>query len=484
MADESPLVNRIRDRVLKKIRAAPARLRLPRRGRIRIVLAVVLIVAGSKLTGSFIKSAGQNSSIGSFAAMADTAKKNRVTQSNVTDKKINGRLSIDDVALLLGSARPKMAGDHDTITGRGSSVVAHYSLDSGLQAFVKDILKQYKPRYGAAVVMDPATGRVLVMTSYRNDTVPDRGDDLYLRAIFPAASIFKTVTAAAAVEKAHYSAGTSIQVTGPSHKLYRFQLKKEISGGEEVLFEEAFAKSINPVFGRVGMYVLGRGALEDYSRRFGFNTTIPFELKADLSNAVVPDDTTYAMAEFASGFNRCTSLSPLHGVLIASAVAEQGAMPFPHVVDSICRTSDGACVYKSSPAQWKTCMSVTTASELRAMMNRVVQKGTARKSFRCLNSCYWSSGIDYGGKTGSIEADSLGKIDWFIGYAREREGRGRSLAVAVVTTHGSMWTVHSGYIASEVIRRYFRPESKALAVRPADVREGQGPAGTLGKTKG
>lgn len=483
MADESPLVNRIRDRFLKKTQGAPTRLRLPRKGRIRILLVVVLVIAGSKMAGTLIRSAG-TSAAGSGVVMADTAKKKRCTPSSITDKKINGKLSIDDVALLLGSARPKMAGDRDTISCRGGSVIAHYSLDSGLQVFVKDFLKQYKPRYGAAVVMDPANGRVLVLTSYRNDTVPDKGDDLYLRAIFPAASIYKTVTATAAIEKAHYSAGTCIPVTGPSHKLYRFQLKKEITGGEEVLFGEAFAKSMNPVFGRVGMYVLGRGVLEDYSRRFGFNTIIPFELKTEVSNAVVPGDTTYAMAEFASGFNRSTSLSPLHGALIASAVAEQGTMPCPHVVDSICRESDGSCLYKSNPAQWKTSMTLATAVELRAMMNRVVQKGTARKSFRCLNSCYWSSGIDYGGKTGSIEADSLGKIDWFIGFAREREGCGRGLAVAIVTTHGSMWTVHSGYIASEVFRRYFRPEPKTLAARPADTRDGQGPTGVQGKTKG
>lgn len=485
MADQSPIVNRIRDRFLKKIQDIPARLtglRLPRRGRIRVLLAVVLVIVGSRIAGPLIRSMGAPG--GSCAAMADTAKKNGVPGYTTYNKKIGDRLSINDVADLLDSARPKMAGDRDTITGRGGRVVAYYSLDPELQGFIRDILKLYKPRYGAAVVLDPKSGRVFAFASYRNDTVPDRGNRLFLRSVFPAASIFKTVTASAAIEKANYSPQTLVPVTGPMHTLYKFQLKKEIACTDEVLFEEAFAKSMNPVFGRVGMHVLGRETLLDYCSRFGFNTSIPFELHVDTSRASVPGDTTYQMAEFASGFNRHTSLSPLHGALIASAVAEQGVMPFPHFVDSVCRIDNGECVYRSAPASWKTCMTRATSGELRAMMNRVVQKGTARKSFRCLNSCYWSSGIDYGGKTGSLDQDSLGKVDWFIGFAKQRDEQGHDLAIAVVTTHGSMWTVHSSYIASEVFRKFCRPELKTIAASPIGAKESPGPAAAPVKIKG
>lgn len=405
--------------------------------------------------------------------MADTAKKSNSPQHRSTGMKIGGRLAIDEVTDLLGSFHPTLTDSRDTIACKGKSVVAYYSIDEEMEKFIGDILKRYKPRYGAAVVMDAKSGRVLATASYRNDSAPDLGPDLFLSARFPAASIFKTVTAAAAIEKAGFTSATCVPITGRNHTLYKFQLKKEIASAEEVPFEEAFAKSINPCFARIGMHLLGRNVLDDYSGRFGFNTTIPFELSADTSRASVPVDTTYQMAEFASGFNRLTSLSPLHGSLIAAAVAERGVMPYPHVVDSICSAGDGARLYKSDPAPWKTCMSGATSNELRSMMNRVVQKGTARKSFRCLNSCYWSGGIDYGGKTGSIETDTLGKVDWFIGFARQREEQGRSLAVAIVTTHGSMWTVHSSFIASEIFRNYFRPQRTKNAVSTSRAEKSQ-----------
>jgi cell division protein FtsI/penicillin-binding protein 2 len=464
MADESPLVNRIRARFGEKLKGASAR--IPRRGCIRILLALALLIIGSRITGSIIKSTGAASSVGSCAVMADTAEKNNAAESSAIARKLGNRLAIGDVAALLGSFHPKLTSRRDTIAGRGNSVIAYYSIDPDMQKFIRNLFTQYKPRYGAAVVMNAKSGQVLALASYRNDTVPDLGSDLFLRAVFPAASIYKTVTAAAAIEKAGFSSGTCIPVTGRNHTLYKFQLKKEIVSSDEVTFDEAYAKSMNPVFARIGMHVLGRNTLDDYSQRFCFNTAIPFELRADTSRASVPGDTTYQMAEFASGFNRLTSLSPLHGALIASAVAERGVMPCPHVVDSICSLRNGARLYSWVSAPWKTCMTKAASDELRIMMNRVVQKGTARKSFRCLNSCYWSGEIDYGGKTGSIEMDSLGKVDWFVGFARQREERGPSLAVAIVTTHGSMWTVHSSYIASEFFRNHFRPQRNTIAASP------------------
>jgi cell division protein FtsI/penicillin-binding protein 2 len=435
-----------------------------------MIIALALIILGSKIAGSLIKSTLAASSGNGFTVMADTAKKNNAAEYGAIGTIARGKLSLDDVTGLFNQRGPKLTGEKDTFAGKdpkGNRVVAYYSLNPELQGLLHDIFKQYKPRYGAVVVMDPQSGRVLALASYHNETAPDRGSDLFLRALFPAASVFKTVTATAAIEKARYSAQTLIQVTGQSHTLYKFQLKKVLPTHDEVTFEEAYAKSMNPVFGRIGMHVLGKTVLEDYSRRFGFNTAVPFEMKADTSRVSVPEDTTYAMAEFASGFNRHTSLSPLHGALIASAVAEQGVMPLPHFVDSICRVGDGECLYKSNPAPWKTCMTKATSDELDAMMNAVVLKGTARKSFRCLKSCNWSSELECGGKTGSIEADSLGKIDWFIGFARRRNEQGPGLAIAVVTTHGSFWTVHSSYIASEVFRKYFRPEFKSIAAHPA-----------------
>ena len=440
-------------------------LRIPRRGRIRFFLAIIIAFAGYKIAGALLASSG-------------------APRTDIVSGKGTKALDFKAAAGFLAQCQPKLTCDRDTFKMGGDSVIVYYSLDTALQNFIGRMLKQYRPRYGAVVVMNPRSGRILALVSYRHDSVPDIGDRLFLRNIFPAASIYKTITAAAAIETARYSAQTKVPVAGRSHTLYRYQIRKTIKPWNELPLEDAYAYSINSAFARIGMYDIGKKNLETYSQRFGFNTAIPFDLAADSSKVTVPDDTSYAMAEFASGFNTKTKLSPIHGALIASAVSEGGRMPCPHIVDSICRIDDKRSLYRPKPVVWKTPIGSMAACELQTMMNRVVEIGTCRKSFRILQSCGWSAGIEYGGKTGSLDVDSLGKIDWFIGFAASSDVPDRRLAVAIITVHGRQWTVHSSYIGAEIFRKSLRPTPHR---QPAKERGGRAPSASapaINKPKG
>jgi peptidoglycan glycosyltransferase len=450
-------------------------LRIPRKGRIRFCLALLIAVTGFKITGAL-----RASSCGLPAArpaeITDVVSGNDTKKGSAFD--CNAKLSPFTQCQL------RLTFDRDTFKLKGDSVAVCYSLDTALQKFINRLLKQYRPRYGAAVVMDPQSGRVLAMVSYRHDSVPDIGERLFLRNVFPAASIYKTITAAAAIETGGYTAETIVPVAGRNHTLYRFQIKKEIKPWSEITVKDAYAYSINPAFARIGMYVVGKETFGEYNRRFGFNTTIPFELATDSSIVIAPDDTSYAMAEVASGFNTKTRLSPLHGALIAAAVSEEGRMPAPHIVDSICRVSDGRCLYRMKPSVWKTPIGSAAACELQTMMNRVVEVGTCRKSFRVVRGCAWCADLEYGGKTGSLDVDSLGKVDWFIGFAVNRNVPDQRLAVAIVTVHGRFWTVHSSFIGAEIFRKSFCPAPREHLAKMRGGRIPSVSAPVVGKPKG
>lgn len=107
-----------------------------------------------------------------------------------------------------------------------------------------------------------------------------------------------------------------------------------------------------------------------------------------------------------------------------------------------------------------------TANVLSEMMKCVARYGTARKSFRYLKNSSRFDEIDYGGKTGSVDKDSVGRVDWFIGFAKHPKDNRQQIAVGILTVHGAYWTVHSSYIAAEYFRKYLRAiqleEEKAL----------------------
>ncbi len=240
---------------------------------------------------------------------------------------------------------------------------------------------------------------------------------------------------------------------GKKSTLYKYQLEKDLKDYTEMPLEEAYAFSVNSVFARLGMYTLGKSVLSEYEKRFGFNTNIPFELQTEVSGTYAADS-LFQIAELASGFNQKTTISPILGALIAGAISEKGKMPKPILVDSI--TSQDTCIYKAKKETWSVPIREKTASELRAMMACVSRYGTAKKSFKYLRQSERFNDIEYGGKTGSLNKDSIGRVDWFVGFARNPSDPDQQIAVAVLTVHGVYWTVHSSFIAAEFFRIYLR----------------------------
>ena len=144
--------------------------------------------------------------------------------------------------------------------------------------------------------------------------------------------------------------------------------------------------------------------------------------------------------------------------MLASSVPENGKMPVPFFVDSITCGGDSCALYHCCPRTWRTPMKASTATYIKTMMSRVAQFGTARSSFKYIRHSACFDNIDYGGKTGTVDEDKLGKIDWFIGFACHPSDPRQRIAVGVVTVHDQYWTVHSSYIAAEIFRKYIKRE--------------------------
>jgi penicillin-binding protein A len=437
MSSESPMLRRMRGQLIQ-------RLKFPRKGSIRFVLVLIAVVVGVRVSGALFKSESDS---------AKTQAKGEI-QSNDQVKKIIKKdlLAFSDVSELLKNHSSTFP-NKELMVRDNDSLVIHYSIDTALQNFGLHLLKQYHPKYGALVALQPNTGRVLAMVSYTNDSVPDLGSDLYIKCVFPAASVFKTITSAAAIERANYTAQSLVQHVGRKSTLYKYQLEKELRNYVEIPLEEAYAHSINPVFARLGMYTLGKNLLDEYEQRFGFGTQVPFELQCGIPQ-VAQLDSQCTIAELASGFNQKTTISPLFGALVAASISEQGKMPRPSLVDSV--TKKGTSIYNAVAQTWREPIKPSTSKELREMMSCVAKYGTAHKSFKYIRQSHRFDTIEYGGKTGSVDKDGAGRVDWFIGFARDPSDSEQHISIGVVTVHGQNWTVHSSFIAAEIFRVYLR----------------------------
>ncbi len=335
------------------------------------------------------------------------------------------------------------------------------TIDPDLQQSIMNVVNTNAYRYMGIVAMNPGNGKILSMVSYDRDN-PDTNVCISNR--FPAASIFKIVTAAAAIEKCGFNAESEINFVGGKHTLYKSQLRH--AGGYGMSLRDSFAQSVNPVFGKIGVHYVGKKGLEKYAYAFGFNRMMNFDLPMQPSTLYMSADDQFQWAEVASGYNRDTVISAVHGAMIGSAVVNQGKLIEPILIDEVW-DQHGNMLYQSSPRLINQAVSGYGAAVLKKLMEATIEAGTCRKSFHGYQNDSILSDLTIGGKTGTINSRSDGgyRFDWFVGFAEEKEGR-KKLALSIVIAHDKFIGVKANQYAQIIFRSYFGDYINPPSVKP------------------
>ncbi len=341
-----------------------------------------------------------------------------------------------------------------TVTARGTEFQGRvsYTVDPQLQDELARIYGRYEPDYGSFVAIDPATGEILALTSFVKDG-KELGN-LALKATFPAASVFKIVTAAAVLDQNMMGPETVTPYNGKRSSLYKKQVfrHRENRWTRRPTLRKAFAQSVNTVFARLGVYDLGGELLGDYASRFAFNSTPESDLEFELGTTAIEAD-EWSWAETASGYTLSNTLSPIHGAMLAAAAVNNGRMIEPRVISMI--TDDfGVPLFTSEP-RYRKAVSEDAARDLRTLMRETVRSGSARSAFRKFFRGPMRE-LEVGGKTGSLTGlEPKGRNDWFVGYADRGD---KAIAFASLTVNKERWTIKSAVVARKVIEAYFDSE--------------------------
>jgi cell division protein FtsI/penicillin-binding protein 2 len=341
---------------------------------------------------------------------------------------------------------------HPLNTG-GMRLTVEVPIDTGLQKYILALLRRSLTYQAAVVVLKPKTGQILAMADYNKDPKGER-ENLCLKADFPAASLFKIVSAAAAVEARGFTPGKTVVFRGMKHTLYNSQLRKtEGRYSRKTSFRKAFAGSINPVFGKIGIYDLGRKFMVEYADRFLFNQEIPFDLPVGVSRIRIPAD-DFGLAEIASGFNKRTRISPIHASLITAAVANHGVIIEPWLVRRI-KDESGAVLYRARFSRLGRPIGEGTAKQLKILMKETVIYGTCRKAFLPLRRKKRFKNIELGAKTGTInDLNDRYKYDWVTAYALPKD-ESRGVCVTILAIHGKKLGIRAADMARYIIGRHF-----------------------------
>lgn len=293
---------------------------------------------------------------------------------------------------------------------------------------IDNMLRRFKPMHSAILVVDPHNNEIIAWgetKDYKVQNVPD----FFARNTFPAASLAKTITIAAAMESNRYSLNTPIPMKGAHHTLYKNQLRvPENYTGPTIELQDAYAKSANPPLAIIGMNV-GAQKLKNAAKNLGYNMNFPSGVPG--FSTYNPPDSGYGLAEASCGFTEATTLSPLLAAAQVRSILEKKPLEIPWAKD----------MEPYIPSK-RIALDVGKFSEntyygLREAMIRSITNGTARKHISTRNMARKNfNALNIGGKTGSLDGhDPYGRYEWFMGFAQAKEDPSKSIVLVIVQIH-------------------------------------------------
>ncbi len=313
----------------------------------------------------------------------------------------------------------------------GDSVVT--TLDVNLQKAAYEALGNND---GAIVALEPKTGKILAMVSkpdYDPNTLDEDWEDMIsddsnsnlvnraTSGLYPPGSIFKIVTALAYVRQ--YGSTDSFNfkcdgaLTSNNFTLHCYDGAKH--GKED--FTDIFANSCNTAFASIGMS-LKKSVFSETAESLLFNRELPLSLGYQKSRFTLDKNSGNPLTMQTSIGQGDTLVTPIHMAMITAAIANNGVLMKPYLVDHV-ENNSGDQVLAYDKEAYGMLLDQDEAGLLQELMEAVVDHGTA-KSLK--NGKY-----DVAGKTGTADyRDEDGNPhSWFVGYSG---GADPKLAIAVI----------------------------------------------------
>src|SRR4030067_634820 len=366
---------------------------------------------------------------------------------------------------------------------RGNDI--YLAIDASLQKIAEDALGNES---GAVVAIDTRSGDILVMASHPvydhnllskrlnakewEALVNDPSKPLNNRAIqgvYPPGSVFKIVTAAAAIEAGAPAPEDKIFCKGGLQYGRRFYRDWKAAGHGSVALHRAIVESCDVYFYNDGI-TLGVDRIADYAFRLGVGSQTGIDLPSEKAG-LIPTTSWKLSArkvEWIAGETLSVAIgqgyvltTPMQLAMLISSVANSGVRYQPNTVWAVKDRLNGE-KYRFPPVEiGRVEIKEETFQILRNALRGVVneQGGTAGRARSAI--------AEIGGKTGTAQVIAM-KPNMskellkekrfkdhalFVAFAPVSEPR---IAVAVIVEHGGKGSAAAAPIAKKVIEEYLK----------------------------
>ena len=313
-----------------------------------------------------------------------------------------GRIMVDDF-------------DVDIDQSKGASVVL--TIDRRIQYIAEKALaasvEKYHAKSGMALVMRPKTGAIVASAVWPTfdpnnfNTYPDEVKrNRILTDPFEPGSTFKVFVVAAALEEGLVNPEYVINCENGSYRVANHTVR-DTHNYDDLTVSQIIKYSSNIGSLKIGA-ILGNNLLHNYLTRFSFGERTGLEHLSGEAAGSLRSPKGWREVEAANiAFGQGLSVTALQMVMAMSALANDGVMMKPYMVDRVL-DAEGRTIEQYEPQILRQVVSPLTARQVAAMLRMAVQKGgTATRAE--------VTGYPVAGKTGTAQKVSRGSKTYSAG---------------------------------------------------------------------
>lgn len=289
----------------------------------------------------------------------------------------------------------------------------HTTIDINLQDVAQNALlralEKYRAAYGTVVLMEVKTGKIKAIANLTRQEGGGYAEtyNYAVAGLNDPGSTFKMASMMALLEQGEINLGDSIDTGNGVKKFYNREMKDESAkngGYGKLTIQQVFEKSSN-----VGVSMLVDSLFGDDPQKFidlikktGFGEPLGFQMMGEgIPYVKDPTDKTWSgvsLPWISVGYE--TSVTPLQTLALYNAVANDGEMIQPIIVESINRANKVIKDFESETLT-RRIASKGTIEKIQMMLEGVVENGTAKN----IKNSYYK----IAGKTGTAQKLINGK---------------------------------------------------------------------------
>ncbi len=292
----------------------------------------------------------------------------------------------------------------------------YLTIDTNIQIALEQAMtavdEEYKPQKMTAIVANAETGEILAMgnrpsfnpndyssiTNYTNYAVSDR---------FEPGSTMKMFTLAAAIDAGVYNEHETYESGTYTIGDSTIGDHNNSRGWGTISFDEGLVRSSNVAFAKLALEKLKPERFYEYLQAFGFREKTGIDLPNEADSLVAHSSKLDAAV---TAFGQGTAVTPIQMVQAATAIANDGKMMKPYIIDKMYDLNENKQTYEAVPEAAGEPIKKETAVKVREKLEQVVtgEHGTGHP--------YQIEGINVAGKTGTAQISNPNGKGYLSGY--------------------------------------------------------------------